>query len=201
MIIKSLLFIIVCIFVYETYVTLSRMTEEYFVGLGMEKLEKEKFFDLPADVSTVTSNKGIPIQFTKWSYNPNQSGETITDQPASLDTPYYARYKPLEYNPNREYYWNPHKLIEEGRRRAKDDEAEIKKVQGAYDKETDPTKKQILQDELNLFKWRKNILATKDKDTKLERDMRDITTDYYPEEIGAIRPWLEVHSHIPDYSY
>ena len=54
---------------------------------------------------------------------------------------------------------------------------------------------------MNLFKWRNNILASKELDTGLDRTMRDITSDYFPEEIGMNRPWIERHSHIPDYSY
>ena len=30
--------------------------------------------------------------------------------------------------------------------------------------------------------------------------MRDIMTKYIPNEFGLVRPWIEVHSHIPDYS-
>ena len=40
-----------------------------------------------------------------------------------------------------------------------------------------------------------------DKVTGISRSKRDIISDYYPEEIGLQRPWIERHSHIPDYSY
>ena len=47
MIIKSLLFIIVCIFCYETYKNITKMTEEYFTQLDIEQHTdtntKEKF--------------------------------------------------------------------------------------------------------------------------------------------------------------
>ena len=48
----------------------------------------------------------------------------------------------------------------------------------------DEEKKQILQKELDLFEWRKNIFKMKEEKTGLDRDKRDIITDYYPEEIG-----------------
>ena len=118
-----------------------------------------------------------------------------------LDTPYYAQYKPLEYNSNRQYYWRRDKLVEEGIRRSKDDEVEIAKVQDLFDKETNEDKKKILQDELDLFKWRNNIFKLKDEKTGISREKRDIMSDYYTEEIGLQRPWIERHSHLPNYSY
>ena len=159
MIIKSLLFIIVCIFLYETYKNTLQMTEEYFTLLD----------------------------------------NNINDN--TLDTPYYKRFKPLEYNKDRAYYWRSDKLVEEGIRRNQDDLQQIQNLQTSFESETDEKKKKELQDELDLYKWRDNILETKDNNTGLSRDKRDIITDYYPEEIGQPRVWMERHSHLPDYSY
>ena len=39
-----------------------------------------------------------------------------------------------------------------------------------------------------------------DNSNTIETSMRDIMTKYIPNEIGLVRPWIEVHSHIPDYS-
>ena len=119
----------------------------------------------------------------------------------TLDTPYYKRFKPLEYNKDRSYYWRRDKLVEEGIRRNQDDLQQIQNLQTSFESETDEKKKKELQDELDLYKWRDNILETKDNNTGLSRDKRDIITDYYPEEIGQPRVWMERHSHIPDYSY
>ena len=119
----------------------------------------------------------------------------------NLDTPYYKRFKPLEYNENRAYYWRRDKLVEEGIRRNQDDLQKIQNLQTSFENETDEKKKKELQDELDLYKWRDSILETKDKNTSLSRNKRDIITDYYPEEIGQPRVWMERHSHIPDYSY
>ena len=118
-----------------------------------------------------------------------------------LDTPYYKRFKPLEYDEDRAYYWRRDKLVEEGMRRNQDDLQQIQNLQTSFESETDEKKKKELQDELDLYKWRNSILESKDKTTGLSRDKRDIITDYYPEEIGQPRAWLERHSHIPDYSY
>ena len=119
----------------------------------------------------------------------------------TLDTPYYKRFKPLEYNKDRSYYWRRDKLVEEGIRRNQYDLQKIHNLQTSFENETDEKKKKELQDELDLYKWRDNILETKDKNTGLSRDKRDIITDYYPKEIGQPRVWMERHSHIPDYSY
>lgn len=196
MIIKSLLFIIVCIFAYEIYNNLTKMSEEYFTTL-----ENESFVSLSNDPEKNDISKTIAINCKSYLKKANSLMSYKPDSDESLDTTMYSRFNPLEYNPKRQYYWKAQKLVEEGIRRSKDDEAEIAKVQKLFDNETDPDKKQILQDELNLFKWRKNILSNTYKDSGLERKMNDIETDYFPEEIGMNRPWIEIHSHIPDYSY
>ena len=197
MIIKSLLFCIVFIFVYETFKTLNKMTEEYYTNLE----HQEKFVSLSTDPKENDIAKTIAINCKRY---PDKANAIMVYKPESddsLDTPFYARFKELQFNPKRKYYWRGDILIQEGKRRSKDDEAEIAKVKSLLDKETDPVKQEIYKEELNLFKWRKNILANTDSVSKLDRDMRDITTDYFPEVIGMSRPWIERHSHIPDYSY
>ena len=202
MIIKSLLFIIVCLFAYETFITLSKMNEEYFTNLEINR--QEKFVNLSDDPDKNDISKTIAINCNNWASNVNVIMAYKADPNELLDTPYYSRFKPIEYDETRKYYWRANKLVQEGIRRSNDDEIEIAKVQTLFDNETDPDKKQILQDELDLSKWRKNyinILSLKDPETRLDRDMRDITSDYYPAEIGMNRPWIERHSHLPDYSY
>ena len=192
MIIKSLLFIILLIFIYETIQKTYKIYEEYF---------SSPFVSL----STNDNNKNdiaktIAINCKLY---PQEKNKIMTAKPTPIDTlntPYYSLYKPLEYNPNRKYYWRRDILIPEGIRRSQDDDEEIKHVQDLNDAETDLTKKEILQDELDLFKWRNYILQTTNPNNNEPRTMRDIITDYYPTEINMVRPWLEPHSHIPDYS-
>ena len=196
MIIYSLLFIIVLIFLYETFQKLFKLREEYFSNA------KDHFITspLPSNPELADISKTIAINCKAYPSKMNLAQVYQPPQPQELDTVYSARFKPLEYDPTRKYYYRRDILIPEGLRRAKDDEKEITKVQVLFNAETDPDKKQILQDELDLFKWRSNILSPINKETKLERTMRDITTDYFPEEIGMQRIWQEPHSHIPDYS-
>ena len=203
MIIKSLLFIIVCIFVYESFQIMNKMTEEYFSNLDNNKQlnYNEKFVSLGNNADENDIAKTIAINCKAY---PSKSSSIMVYKPESnesLDTPFYAQFKPLAYNSKRKYYWRNDILVKEGKRRSEDDDSEIKKVKNLLDNETDPDKKQIYQEELNLYKWKQNILSNTDKDTGIDREMRDITTDYFPEEIGMNRPWIERHSHIPNYSY
>jgi hypothetical protein len=206
MIIKSLLFIILCIFCYETYKNSVKMTEEYFTPVVIDKdttdnNNKDTFIAITGNPDYDSISSTIAINCNAY---PRESSKIMVYKPEPndlLDTPYYAQFKPLEYDANRKYYWKRNKLIEEGIRRAKDDDIEIAKVQNLFDNETDDDKKNKYQDELNLFTWRKNIFGLTDKVTGISRTKQDIISDYYPEEIGLQRPWIERHSHIPDYSY
>jgi hypothetical protein len=209
MIIKSLLFIIICIFCYETYRNINKMTEEYFTQLNIGKdtdihtntNTKETFIKITGNPDYDSIASTIAINCNAY---PSESSKIMTYQPEPddiLDTPYYAQFKPIEYNKNRDYFWRRDKLIEEGIRRSEDDDIEIKKIQNLFDNETDDDKKLKYQDELNLFTWRKNIFSMNDANTGISREKRDIISDYYPAEIGLQRPWIERHSHIPDYSY
>ena len=197
MIIYSLLFIIILIFVYETVQRLFKLREEYFSNARDHFVSNP----LPSDPSLADISKTIAINCKAYPAKANSiQAADISPHPGELDTPYYAQFKPLEYNPRRLYYFRRDILVPEGWRRSADDDKEIARVQSLYNQETDPVKKEILQDELDLFNWRANILA--EKDTKGEpRSMRDITTDYYPAEIGMQRIWREPHSHIRDYSH
>lgn len=194
MIVKSLLFIIICLFVYETISSFIKQQQDYFTN----KDDKEIFEDIPPEYLDI--DHSIKENCKKWSENYNkiilQSYKPESNE--SLDTPYYSRFKPLLYNKDRKYYWNPHYLIEEGQRRFTDDKKDLDQLKLKYDTETDPNNKKILEDELALYDWQNYIYKPKNlKDEK--RNMPDIITDYDPNEIGQVRSWLERHSHIPDY--
>jgi len=201
MIIKSLLFIIVCIFFYETYKTITKMTEEYFTEVTNTNINRENFIKITGKPEYDDISTTIALNCNAYSSKHNQIMNYQREPNSVLDTPYYAQFKPIEFNASRQYFWRRDKLIEEGIRRSHDDDIEIDKVQKLFDNEKDIDKKQILQDELNLFTWRNNIFDSTDKITGLDREKRDIITDYYPAEIGLQRPWIERHSHLPNYSY
>ena len=176
------------------------MTEEYFTELDTYR-NKEHFIELSGNPEYDSISRTIALNCNAY---PREASKIMGYQHEpnnTLDTPYYAQFKPMEYNKDRLYFWRRDKLIEEGIRRLKDDDKEIAKVQSLFDNETDDDKKQKIQDELNLFKWRNNIFALTDKVTGISREKRDIMSDYYPAEIGLQRPWIERHSHLPNYSY
>lgn len=219
MIIKSLLFIIVCIFVYETFKNLYKQREEYFDNFNVdvhikdkETYSKSHFTNQTTDTTkTVTTPETPELLDIDNTINSNCTdfkqakgklrimSRSTEDDKDKLNTPYYAEFASLLYDKDRKYYGNPHYIIEEGKRRYLDDKKALAKLKEQYDKEVDPMKKLILADELNLYKWQNYIF--KEKNNKGDqRDMPDITTDYYPEEIGLSRPWRERHSHLPDYS-
>ena len=201
MIIKSLLFIIVCIFLYETYKNSLQMTEEYFTVGNNNFINNETNNDTEYNKLDTPYYKSFkPLEKDKETDNKDEYSPNYWNR-NSLDTIYYKSFKPFEYNKNRAYYWRRDKLVEEGIRRHQDDLQQIQNLQTSFENETDEKKKKELQDELDLYKWKDNIFKTKDKKTGLSRDKRDIITDYYPEEIGQPRVWMERHSHLPDYSY
>ena len=186
------------------------MKEEYFSSKSNHSISfktADSFVSLtPDDPEKNDIAKTIAINCKNPHY-PEKKGLIMAVETTSgdeLDTPFYAQFKPLEYNADREYYYRRDILIPEGNRRAADDNTEIAGVKKLYDTETNPCRKQILEDELKLFKWRSdnylNIGKLKDPKTSEERAMRDIVSDYYPTEIGMTRIWREPHSHIRDYS-
>lgn len=184
------------------------MREEYFSATHQNHPNQhnqnnpvEQFVSLSGNPEQDDIAKTIAINCKAYPGYHNRIMEVKPIPEDELDTPEYARFKPLEYNPKRLYYWRRDILIPEGIRRSQDDDTEIARVQSLFDAETDPDKKQILQDELDLFQWRSNILALQKPETGENRSMRDITTDYYPSEIGMSRIWREPHSHIKDYSH
>jgi len=189
MIVKSLLFIIVCIYVYETISNLIKQKEEYFSNKEVFNTNEYKGinYTIQQNCKHWDKNKNKLILQT---YKPESNN--------SLDTPYSAQYKPLLFNKNRKYYYNPHYLIEEGQRRYLDDKKDLDKLQKEYDIETNEERKQILSNELSLYKWQNYIFKEKNSQG-VQRDMPDIITDYYPDIIGQPRPWIERHSHLPDY--
>ena len=120
------------------------MTEEYFTQVEIDKDNKDtKVTKETKDTFiAITGNPDYDSIASTIAINcnayPRESSKIMVYNPEPndlLDTPYYAQFKPMEYNSNRQYYWKRNKLIEEGIRRSKDDEIEIAKVQKLFDNE------------------------------------------------------------------
>ena len=112
------------------------------------------------------------------------------------DTTKYAAFAPLIYDPKSEYYGGREYMVKEGIRRYNDKKERIGILQSQYDDEENPRKRDLAKEELQIHKWEDYILSPTLPNGE-KRAPNDITTDYYPDEIGCIRPWLECHSHFP----
>jgi hypothetical protein len=123
-----------------------KMTEEYFYTLDKNSNSNgvEKFVELSQNSEFNDISKTIAINCKSYNKNFNKIMVNKEEENSVLDTPFYAQFKELEFDKNRQYYWQRDKLVEEGIRRSKDDEIEIAKVQSLFDKETDYDKKKIL---------------------------------------------------------
>lgn len=190
MIILSLLFIIICIFVYETVQNIYKLREEYFAN------QNEHFILNNNNNTTTTSSSSSTPDSVNGCKTSNYLMAAAEIKPEELDTVNYARFKPLLYNPKRDYYWNRKYLFEEGLRRNDDDLVEISKVKELYDNEKDEKQKQIYKNELNIHEWRETPFLPKSNDGT-NRQEKDIITDYDPTIIGFTRPWREYYSRIP----
>ena len=142
MIIKSLLFIIILIFTYETIQTLYKLREEYFSQKHNQYIDydytgrdtgRDNFVNLSGNPEQDDIAKIIAINCKNPHYltYPYSKGLIMGYQPPDdeeLDKPEYSRFKPLEYDSNRKYYYRRDILIPEGYRRSSDDDKEIAKV-------------------------------------------------------------------------
>jgi hypothetical protein len=135
MIIYSLLFIIVLIFVYETVQRLFKLREEYFSNARDHRGEHFISNPLPSDPNLADISKTISINCKAYPAKADAiQAADISPNSGELDTTTYARFKPLEYDSTRLYYYRRDILVPEGWRRSADDDKEIARVQAMYDK-------------------------------------------------------------------
>ena len=164
MFIKALLFIIVLIYVYECYKTFYKTQEEYFSLIHknnkqitensyiiQKDTENNKVYEEYANTETINNN------------NNNSNTNLITENgytvlPLSVDNTNSSQYKPMVYDPKRLFFWRRDILIPEGQRRAQDDNKELVKLKTILKSTTDESQKQLLQDEIDLYKWRTKTL-------------------------------------------
>lgn len=178
-IIKALLFIIVLIFITESFNIIHKLYNSW---------SSELFTD-PTSTPEHTTNP-----FTE--FKKDKDCSKWRD-----DTTEYAAFKPLLYNPNTEYYYNREYAILEGIRRHNDVKVKLKLLKDEYDKAKDENIKKIINDELKTYKWDlENYALSPTMPNGEKRLDNDIITDYRPDEIGCNRPWIECHSHFPPYS-
>ena len=182
MILYSLSFVIIMIFVYETY----KNYKLYRTKLENSRngtVEKFDMYDYPSPAENIT---GIRDVLNNEEYPPFQK--------CALDTTRTKAFAPLLYDPKRKLYFSRRHLDQEGERQDMITKEQIAKVQALSDAETNPDIKRLYDYELNFHQWRAYPFQEKDN-LGNKRLQEDITTDYIPEVFGQQRIWEEVHWH------
>jgi hypothetical protein len=172
MIIYTLLFIIILIYIFEIYRELSRLSEYYLTDFN----KSENFVD-----STARNPNHYPPPYK-----------------CPLSTPRFKEFAPLIYEPSRRLHYNRQWLNKEGELQDMITESKIKEIKAKYDAETDPEIKAIYERELKLHDWRAYPFQLLDNRGNL-RGANDVLTDYDYQTFGNQRIWLEPHDHLTNY--
>lgn len=184
MILYSLSFIIILIFVYETYKNYKLYHAKLEKGRGRNgTLEGFDMYDYPSLAENIT---GVSDFLNNEDYPPYQK--------CALDTTHSKAFAPLLYDSKRKLYFSRRHLEQEAVRQDNITKEQIAKVQALSDAETNPDIKKLYNYELGFHKWR--AYAFQDKDNLGNKRLQeDITTDYIPAVFGQQRIWEEVHWH------
>lgn len=185
MILYSLSFIVIIIFVYETFKNYKIYQKIYQKKIASSEHMTESFdsLDYPSPASNVI---GITDILNSEDYPPYQD--------CALDTTHYKAFAPLIYNPTRKLFFSRQHLEQEAVRQDDITQQQIAKVQALSDKETNPDKKKLYDYELGFHKWRAYPFQQLDN-LGNQRLQEDITTDYVPSVFGQQRVWQEIHWH------
>ena len=185
MILYSLSFIVIIIFVYETFKNYKIYQKIYQKKIASSEHMTESFdsLDYPSPASNVI---GITDILNSEDYPPYQD--------CALDTTHYKAFAPLIHDPTRKFYFSRKHLDQEGERQDDITQQQISKVQALSDAETNPDIKKLYDYELSFHKWRAYPFQQSDN-LGNDRLQQDITTDYLPSVFGQQRIWEEIHYH------
>jgi hypothetical protein len=186
MILYSLTFIIIILFVYETFKNIKNYNKK--VREADEKSSENRFenfdtFDYPQPAKNIV---GVKDKLNDEEYPPYQI--------CALDTTKYKSFAPLLFVPKKKFYFSRENIEQEAVRLDNITKDKIKNVEEMLKKETESGKRRIFEAELNLHKWRKYPFKEVDE-FGVKRKENDILTDYLPEVFGQQRIWEEVHFH------
>lgn len=185
MILYSLIFIIIILYVYETFKD---------IKLYQNKIKNHKYDndnlhenfdtnDYPQPEKNITGLRDI---INNKNYPPLQQ--------CSLDTTKFKSYAPLLYNQARKLYFNRKHLDDEAIRQNNITHKQLEKIQKLYDTESNQNIKKIYEAELALHKWKKYSFNKIDNNNTSRID-NDVITDYDYKVFGQQRVWDEVHFH------
>ena len=128
MIIKLLLFTIVLIFAYECYTTLYKMKDEYFSSRFTQEHIHSNNTYTNTNTNTIRDKCISLNNINSYLNSYNKEDNVNVMSLDNLDIPNNAPYKPMEYNPNRMFFWRRDILIPEGIRRVQDDNKELNNI-------------------------------------------------------------------------
>ena len=183
MLLYSLTFIVILIFVYETYKNYKLYHKKLVERRPSTSSETFTDFDYPSPAENITGKHDF---LNNEDYPPYQK--------CALDTTRSKAFAPLIHDASRKLYFSRRHLDQEGERQDSITKAQIAKVQDLFDKETNPEIKKLYENELKLHKWRDYSFQETDK-LGNQRMQHDITTDYVPGVFGQQRIWEEIHFH------
>ena len=168
MLVKALLFIIILLYVYDTYYDLTK-----FIDIHLKEHE--------LNINTHMHNKE---EFTNYKYNyGNYEHNTNVG---------YTDFRPL-HNKIKGFY-NRNNLIDEGIRQNNNRLKNIDCLKQLLENDNiDENLKNNIRDDLKTHKWRDHIFQDVNSDTKQLRNKSDIMTDYNPNIIGCPRRWMECY--------
>ena len=178
MLLYSLSFVIILIFVYESYKNYKLYQKKLAAG-------RDNFtdFDYPNPARNITGVKDV---LNNEEYPPLQE--------CALDTTRTKAFAPLIYDSSRKLYFSRRHLDQEGERQNAITDKQIAKVRELSKAEKDPDIKRLYEYELGLHKWKEYPFQATDNFGN-QRLREDITTDYLPGVFGQQRIWEEIHFH------
>lgn len=169
-IIKSLLFIIVLIFINEVHKNIRKIKEIASKNIETFSCQSEKI----------------------------RNNNTFLVDVKDDDTLEYTSFKP--YRPDYPMYGNRFYSHQEGYYRNNMDKINIERIKNTLirNKNLSKTQKEKLEKELKLEEWR-NYVFKRNKNDKTSRLENDIRTDYDPNIMGCQRMWYECGSRNKNY--
>ena len=171
MLVKALLFIILLLYIYDTYYDITK-----FIDL------KNKDHKL-----NINTHKHTTEDFTNYKYNYYNYDHNVNGG--------YKEFRPL-HNKLRSFY-NRNNLMHEGLRQNNYRIKNIECLEKLLEKDNiDENLKENIREDLKTHKWRDHIFQDVNKSTKQMRDKSDIMTDYDPNIIGCPRRWMECYKWI-----
>jgi len=206
MLVKSLLFIIILIYIYESYKKCLILYKKYQDTKTKNLFKvKENFNNLNNELKENYKNYSdsfliLPKYNNKKDKLNKKCNDIFLQESVNEDSDFSSKYQ-WNYDDSLKYYYNLKNSVNEGRRLEK---IRINKLNELKKKLNDSSlsinDKNKIENEIKINQW-KSYIFKKENDKNVERDRADIITDYDPNLIGCVRPYMNCTSNIQDLSY